>query len=146
MLSIGGNHLLHALRRNVDIKILCINNEIYGLTKGQASPTSPHGKKTVSTPMGSLDRPIQPISVALAAEATFVARSVDVFGAHLNEILLRAAAHRGSAFVEILQNCLIFNDGAFGEVHDRGTREDNVIYLEHGKPLVFGQARVKGPT
>jgi 2-oxoglutarate ferredoxin oxidoreductase subunit beta len=144
MLSIGGNHLLHALRRNVGLKILCFNNEIYGLTKGQASPTSTLGKITGSTPMGSVDRPIKPISVALAAEATFVARTVDIFGAHLRETLLRVAKHEGSAFVEILQNCVIFNDGAFAVVTERGNRDDTVLYLEHGKPLVFGKNRDKG--
>jgi len=144
MLSIGGNHLLHALRRNVDIKILCFDNRIYGLTKGQASPTSEVGKITGSTPMGSLDRPVKPISVATAAEATFVARTADVFGKHLQEVMLAAAAHRGSAFVQILQNCVIFNDGAYDHVTDRANREEKVLYLEHGKPMVFGKNRDKG--
>ena len=144
MLSIGGNHFLHALRRNVSIKILCLNNRIYGLTKGQASPTSEYGKRTNSTPLGSLDRPVHPISVALAAEATFVARSVDIFGPHLQEILLRAANHEGSAFVEILQNCVIFNDGAWEPVTKKAGREDRVLYLEHGKPMRFGENGSKG--
>jgi 2-oxoglutarate ferredoxin oxidoreductase subunit beta len=144
MLSIGGNHLLHALRRNVDIKILCFNNRIYGLTKGQYSPTSPEGMRTASTPMGSIDRPINPISVALAAEATFVARTADIFNQHLQDVLFKAAEHRGSCFVEILQNCVIFNDGAWTSVTDRVTRDDHLLHLEHGKPLVFGKERDKG--
>ncbi len=143
-LSIGGNHILHSMRRNVDIKVLLFNNRIYGLTKGQYSPTSEVGKKTKTSPYGSVDRPIDPISVAIAAEATFVARSADVYGAHLSEVLRRAAQHRGSVFVEILQNCNIFNDGAFDGVTDRGTRDDNKVDLEHGKPLVFGQDRDRG--
>ena len=143
-LSIGGNHILHSMRRNVDIKVLLFNNRIYGLTKGQYSPTSEVGKKTKTSPYGSVDRPIDPISVAIAAEATFVARSADVYGAHLSEVLRRAAQHRGSVFVEILQNCNIFNDGAFDSVTNRGTREDNKVDLEHGKPLVFGQDRDRG--
>ena len=143
-LSIGGNHILHSMRRNVDIKVLLFNNRIYGLTKGQYSPTSEVGKKTKTSPFGSVDRPIDPISVAIAAEATFVARSADVYGAHLSEVLRRAAQHRGSVFVEILQNCNIFNDGVFDSVTDRGTRDDNKVDLEHGKPLVFGQDRDRG--
>src|SRR2546430_2989333 len=140
-LSIGGNHLIHALRRNVDIKILLFNNEIYGLTKGQYSPTSPLGKVTKSTPVGSLDWPFNPLSLAIGAEASFVARSIDTDRAHLTEVLRAAANHRGSAFVEIFQNCNIFNDGAFDFV-----REDkaNRIYLEHGKPIRFGEDGEKG--
>ena len=144
MLSIGGNHLLHALRRNVDLKILCFNNRIYGLTKGQTSPTSEVGKVTGSTPMGSLDRPVNPISVALSAEASFVARSLDTFSSHLQETLLKAARHKGSAFVEIMQNCNIFNNGAWNDVRERDRRDDNALVLEHGKPLVFGKRREKG--
>jgi len=144
LLSIGGNHLLHALRRNVDIKILCFNNRIYGLTKGQTSPTSEFGKKTYSTPMGSLDRPVHPASVARAAEATFVARTVDIFSRHLKGVLLQAAAHTGSAFIEILQNCVIFNDGAYAHLTGRENRLENVLYLESGKPMVFGANRDKG--
>jgi len=144
MLSIGGNHLLHALRRNVSLKILCFNNEIYGLTKGQASPTSAFGKTTYSTPMGTVDRPINPISVALAAEATFVARTVDVAGEHLRATMLRAARHEGSCFVEILQNCVIFNDGVFKKVTDRETKEESVLPLEHGKPMRWGKDRARG--
>jgi 2-oxoglutarate ferredoxin oxidoreductase subunit beta len=140
-LSIGGNHLIHALRRNIDIKILLFNNEIYGLTKGQYSPTSPLGKVTKSTPMGSLDWPFNPISLAIGAEATFVARSIDTDRAHLTEVLRAAAAHRGSAFVEIFQNCNIYNDGAFDFVRDDKT---NRIYLEHGQPIRFGGEGEKG--
>jgi 2-oxoglutarate ferredoxin oxidoreductase subunit beta len=144
MLSIGGNHLMHALRRNVDLKIICINNRIYGLTKGQYSPTSEFGKKTKSTPLGSVDSPVNPLSLALAAEATFVARSVDIYQKHLQDILLRAAKHKGSVFVEVLQNCLIFNDGAFKDQTDRELRDDRQISLEHGKPLIFGKEKDKG--
>jgi 2-oxoglutarate ferredoxin oxidoreductase subunit beta len=129
-LSIGGNHLIHALRRNVNLKILLFNNEIYGLTKGQYSPTSPLGTRTKSTPMGSLDYPFNPLSLAIGAEASFVARAIDTDRKHLTEILRRAAEHRGTAFVEIYQNCNIFNDGAFDFVREE---EENRIYLEHGK-------------
>jgi 2-oxoglutarate ferredoxin oxidoreductase subunit beta len=144
MLSIGGNHLLHALRRNVDIKILCFDNRIYGLTKGQASPTSEFGKRTYSTPMGSVDRPVNPLSIALASEATFVARTADVFGDHLRAVMAAAAAHKGSSFVQILQNCVIFNKDAFAYETDRETRDEHSIYVEHGKPLRFGAERQKG--
>jgi len=144
MLSIGGNHLLHALRRNVNIKILCWNNRIYGLTKGQASPTSEYGKTTYSTPMGSVDRPVNPISVALAAEASFVARSVDVFNRHLREILAAAQEHEGSVFIEVLQNCVIFNKDAWAHVADRDKREENGLYLKHGEPMVFGKNGDRG--
>jgi 2-oxoglutarate ferredoxin oxidoreductase subunit beta len=140
-LSIGGNHLIHALRRNVNLKILLFNNEIYGLTKGQYSPTSPLGKVTKSTPMGSLDHPFNPISVVIGAEATFVARAIDTDRAHLTEVLRAAAAHRGSAFVEIFQNCNIFNDGAFDFVRDDQT---NRIYLKAGEPIRFGEEGEKG--
>jgi len=143
-LSIGGNHILHSMRRNVDIKVLLFNNKIYGLTKGQYSPTSEQGTKTKTTPFGSIDRPLNPISLALAAEATFVARSADVMGEHLRGILARAAAHRGSAFIEILQNCLIFNDGAWAGVTERSTRDDAKVELVHGQPLVFGKDRDRG--
>src|SRR5437764_11190685 len=127
-LSIGGNHLIHALRRNVNIKILLFNNEIYGLTKGQYSPTSPRGKVTKSTPMGSLDWPFNPISLAIGAEASFVARAIDTDRAQLTEVLRAAAAHKGSAFVEIFQNCNIFNDNAFDFVRED---KENRIYLQH---------------
>ena len=143
-LSIGGNHLIHTLRRNVDLKILLFNNRIYGLTKGQYSPTSEFGKKTKSTPEGSIDYPLYPISIALAAEATFVARTLDTNTKSLTEILTRMAHHKGSAFVEIFQNCIIFNDGAFKAVTDRDTRDDNSLYLHHGKPLLFGKDLKKG--
>jgi 2-oxoglutarate/2-oxoacid ferredoxin oxidoreductase subunit beta len=142
-LSIGGNHLIHALRRNVNLKILLFNNQIYGLTKGQYSPTSEKGKVTKSTPFGSLEPPFNPISLALAAEATFVARTYDVERKHLPLILERAAAHRGSAFVEIYQNCNIFNDGAFLALTAKGGGA-NRIYLEHGRPIRFGADKEKG--
>jgi 2-oxoglutarate ferredoxin oxidoreductase subunit beta len=131
-LSIGGNHLIHALRRNVNIKILLFNNEIYGLTKGQYSPTSELGKVTKSTPFGSIDRPFNPLSLAIGAEATFVARSIDTDKKHLTSVLHAAAKHRGSAFVEIFQNCNIFNDGAFDFVREE---KENRIYLEQGEPV-----------
>jgi 2-oxoglutarate ferredoxin oxidoreductase subunit beta len=137
-LSIGGNHLIHALRRNVNLKILLFNNQIYGLTKGQYSPTSEQGKVTKSTPFGSLEAPFNPVSVALGAEASFVARTMDVDRRHLPEILRRAAAHRGSAFVEIYQNCNIFNDGAFLALASKEGGTRNRIYLEHGNPIRFG--------
>ncbi|MDX1971437.1 MAG: 2-oxoacid:ferredoxin oxidoreductase subunit beta, partial [Candidatus Sumerlaeia bacterium] len=143
-LSIGGNHTMHALRRNVDFKVLLFNNQIYGLTKGQYSPTSPEGSKTKSTPLGSLDTPLQPLSIALAAETTFVARSVDMHPKHLQETITRAAAHKGSAFVEIYQNCNIFNDGALAHAQDRKVRADNVIELEHGQPMIYGANLDKG--
>ncbi len=148
MLSIGGNHFLHACRRNIDINILCINNEIYGLTKGQYSPTSKVGTRKASTPMGSIDRPVNPIALALAAEATFVARSVDRFGPHLVSTLTSAEAHKGSSFIEILQNCVIFNDATFdnvtGRSADGANRPVNTIELRHGKPLVFGRENELG--
>jgi len=137
-LSIGGNHLLHTIRRNVDLQILLFNNRIYGLTKGQYSPTSRLGAKSKSTPTGSLDHPIDPLSFALGAGATFVARTVDVDAKHLQEILHRAHAHKGTAFVEILQNCPVYNDNEWGEIEDRATRAEAALVLEHGKPLVFG--------
>jgi len=143
-LSIGGNHLIHALRRNVNLKILLFNNQIYGLTKGQYSPTSEQGKVTKSTPFGSLEHPFNPISIALGAEATFVARTFDVERKHLPEILRRAAGHRGSAFIEIYQNCNIFNDGAFIALTGKEGRSRNRIYLEHGKPIRFGPDNEKG--
>ncbi len=143
-LSIGGNHLIHALRRNVDLKILLFNNRIYGLTKGQTSPTSEMGKKTKSTPYGSIDYPINPISIALASEATFVARAVDTDLAFLGDMLGRAARHKGSSFIEIFQNCIVFNDGAWADVSDKSTREDMNLYLSHGKPMIFGKDKDKG--
>ena len=133
-LSIGGNHLIHALRRNVNFKILLFNNQIYGLTKGQYSPTSPLGTHNKTTPFGSLDYPFNPLSLALGAEATFVARTVDTDRAHLTGILRRAAEHKGSVFVEIYQNCNVYNDGAFDAVRE----QENRILLEHGQPIRFG--------
>jgi 2-oxoglutarate ferredoxin oxidoreductase subunit beta len=137
-LSIGGNHLIHALRRNVNLKILLFNNRIYGLTKGQYSPTSEPGKITKSTPMGSLDNPFNPVSLALGAEGTFVARTIDSDRKHLTSVLSAAAAHRGTALVEIYQNCPIFNDGAFDAIKDPETKADAIIPLEHGQPIRFG--------
>jgi len=137
-LSIGGNHFIHILRRNVDIQLLLFNNRIYGLTKGQYSPTSETGKKTKSTPMGSIDHPFEPCAVALGADASFVARTVDVFVKEQRKVLKEAHEHRGTSFVEILQNCNIFNDGAFHDITDRKVRDESVIYLEHGSPLTFG--------
>ena len=137
-LSIGGNHLIHALRRNVNMTILLFNNRIYGLTKGQYSPTSEAGKITKSTPMGSLDHPFNPVSLALGAEATFVARTIDSDRKHLTAVLSAAAAHRGTSLVEIYQNCPIFNDGAFDAIKDRDTKEDALIPLVHGEPIRFG--------
>jgi 2-oxoglutarate ferredoxin oxidoreductase subunit beta len=143
-LSIGGNHLLHAMRRNVNLNVMLFNNRIYGLTKGQYSPTSEFGKVTKSSPMGTVDVPLDPIRVALASEATFVARSLDVDTAHLQYVLKRAAEHKGISFVEIYQNCNIFNDGAFKGFTDRDVRDDRVLYLEDGKPLRFGKERQHG--
>ena len=143
-LSIGGNHLLHSIRRNLNIKILMFNNRIYGLTKGQVSPTSERNKKTVSTPFGSVGASINPCSFAIGAEATFVARTVDMYPAHLQYTIERAAKHHGMAFVEIYQNCNIFNNEAFNHATDRETRDDNVVELEHGKALIFGKNKDKG--
>jgi 2-oxoglutarate/2-oxoacid ferredoxin oxidoreductase subunit beta len=143
-LSIGGNHFMHAIRRNVDINIVLFNNRIYGLTKGQYSPTSPLGKVTKSTPMGSIDNPLHPISIAIGCEATFVARSIDVNIKHLGYVMQRAAAHKGVSFIEVYQNCNVFNDGAFSYATDRETKADTLVELEHGKPLIFGKDRDKG--
>jgi 2-oxoglutarate ferredoxin oxidoreductase subunit beta len=137
-LSIGGNHLIHALRRNVNMTILLFNNRIYGLTKGQYSPTSEPGKVTKSTPMGSVDNPFNPVSLALGAEATFVARTVDSDRKHLTEVLSAAAAHRGTSLVEIYQNCPIFNDDAFDAIKDNDSKADAIIPLRHGEPIRFG--------
>jgi 2-oxoglutarate ferredoxin oxidoreductase subunit beta len=142
--SIGGNHLIHLLRRNVDVKLLVFDNRIYGLTKGQYSPTSEMGKKTKSTPYGSVDRPFNPISLVLGAGATFVARSVDVFTTHLRDVLTAANAHKGTALVQIYQNCNIFNDGAFDQFREKATRDENTLELKHGEPLVFGKERDHG--
>ncbi|MGW1224098.1 2-oxoacid:ferredoxin oxidoreductase subunit beta [Streptomyces sp. NPDC001478] len=143
-LSIGGNHLIHALRRNVNLKILLFNNRIYGLTKGQYSPTSEVGKITKSTPMGSLDAPFNPVSLAIGAEASFVARTVDSDRKHLTSVLRAAADHPGTALVEIYQNCNIFNDGAFEVLKDKDQAQEAVIRLEHGQPIVFGADGSKG--
>ena len=139
-MSIGGNHLIHALRRNVNLKILMFNNRIYGLTKGQYSPTSELGKVTKSTPMGSLDHPFNPLSLAIGAEATFVARAIDTDKKELTEVLRAAAAHKGAAFVEVFQNCNIYNDGAFDFVREQ---KENRIYLRAGEPIVFGERGVR---
>jgi 2-oxoglutarate ferredoxin oxidoreductase subunit beta len=136
-LSIGGNHLIHALRRNVNLKILLFNNQIYGLTKGQYSPTSEEGKVTKSTPFGSVDHPFNPIAVALGAEGTFVARTIDNDRKHLTDVLRQAAQHQGSSFVEIYQNCNVFNDGAFDLLRDKASGSQNQIRLEDGEPIVF---------
>jgi len=143
-LSIGGNHLIHALRRNLGLKILLFNNRIYVLTKGQYSPTSEIGKVTKSTPFGSVDYPFNPIAVAMGVDASFVARTIDVEAKSLQDILRRAYEHPGGAFIEILQNCNIFNDGAWERLTDKATKADTVLLLEHGKPLIFGKNRDKG--
>ena len=143
-LSIGGNHLIHAIRRNVDLKVILFNNEIYGLTKGQYSPTSRIGTRTKSSPFGSIDNPLRPLSIAIGAEATFVARTLDVDVNHLTEVLRRASAHKGAAFIEIYQNCKIFNDDVFQYATDKSIKADNTLHLEHGKPLIFGKDRNKG--
>jgi len=143
-LSIGGNHLMHAIRRNLDINIVLFNNQIYGLTKGQYSPTSPLGKVTKSTPMGTIDNPIYPLSIAIGCEATFVARSIDTNIKHLSMILRRAAEHRGTSFVEVYQNCNVFNNGAFDYATEKDTKAETTLELEHGKPLIFGRDRDKG--
>jgi 2-oxoglutarate ferredoxin oxidoreductase subunit beta len=143
-LSIGGNHLLHSMRRNVDIKLVMFNNRIYGLTKGQVSPTSELGKRTKSTPLGSVDHPISPLTVAIAAEASFVARSVDTHTEHLQQTLDAAGFHHGSVFVEVLQNCNIYNDGAWRDFTERDVREDRMLVLEDGQPMIFGKDRDQG--
>lgn len=143
-LAIGGNHFIHAMRRNVDLKIILLNNRIYGLTKGQYSPTSEMGKKTKTTPMGSIDRPFNPLALALGAGATFVARAVDTDLQHLQSVLARAARHKGTAFVEIYQNCIVFNDGAYDALTDKATRADARVLLEHGKPMVYGKEHNRG--
>jgi 2-oxoglutarate ferredoxin oxidoreductase subunit beta len=143
-LCAGGNHLLHALRRNVDIKILLINNEVSGLTKGQASATTRPHTRTRTTPDGSFENPLRPLSLALAADATFVARTIDVDIDHLTDTLKRAATHHGSAFVEIYQNCKVFNDGVFDYASDKADKADNLLALEHGKPLLFGKDQTHG--
>ena len=143
-LSIGGNHLMHCLRRNVNVKILLFNNRIYGLTKGQSSPTSPRGTKTKSTPDGSIDNPVEPIRFAVASRASFVARTIDTHTQHMSEILLRAAQHEGCAFIEVYQNCVVFNDKAFAHFTDRGVRPEKTLDLKHGEKLLFGRDRERG--
>jgi 2-oxoglutarate ferredoxin oxidoreductase subunit beta len=143
-LSIGGNHLIHTLRRNLGVKIVMFNNRIYGLTKGQYSPTSEVGKRTKSTPFGSIDLPFNPLSLALGAGATFVARTVDIFQKHLKEVLHQAADHQGSAYIEVYQNCNIFNDGAFSYMTEKEARNEQTLYLEHGQPLIFGKDKNRG--
>ncbi|MFU8859166.1 MAG: 2-oxoacid:ferredoxin oxidoreductase subunit beta [Cyclonatronaceae bacterium] len=143
-LSIGANHLLHALRRNVDLNILLFNNEIYGLTKGQSSPTSSEGLVTKSTPYGSVDHPFNPLSLTLGADAGFVARTMDRDPKHLNAMLKRTHRHKGTSFLEIYQNCLVFNDGTFDLYTDKGKRPSTAVYLEHGEPLIFGENSDRG--
>jgi len=143
-LSIGGNHMIHMLRRNINIKVILFNNQIYGLTKGQFSPTSVLGQLTKSTPMGVIDYPFVPVSLALGAGATLVARTIDRDPKHLQEMVRRAEYHKGAAFIEIYQNCNVFNDGAFELFTEKNSKDDHVVYLEHGKPLVFGKEKEKG--
>jgi len=143
-LSIGGNHFMHVLRRNLDINYILFNNRIYGLTKGQYSPTSVFGQRTKSTPMGVIDYPVNPLSLAIASEATFVARSIDIDVKHLGAMVEAAARHKGVSFLEVYQNCNIFNDGAFDYFAERSVRQDNVLYLEDGKPMIFGKDRNRG--
>jgi len=144
LLSIGGNHFIHACRRNIGLKILLFNNRIYGLTKGQYSPTSEKGKKTKSTPFGSIDYPFNPLSLAVGAGASFIARALDRDPKHLQAMMKRAGEHKGTAFLEVYQNCNIFNDGAFELLTDKKTKDDHVLFLEHGKPMIFGKEKNKG--
>lgn len=143
-LAIGGNHFIHTMRRNIDMNIILLNNRIYGLTKGQTSPTTQKGKATRTSPLGPIDRPVEPIALALSMGATFVARAVDIDQANLRDILERAAKHKGTSLVEVYQNCHVFNDGTFDAVANKKTRDDHRVMLEHGKPLVFGKDRDKG--
>jgi len=143
-LSIGGNHLMHCIRRNLNVNIILFNNRIYGLTKGQYSPTSEVGKKTKSSPMGAIDNPLNPLSIAIGCEASFIARSIDTNIKHLEKTLLRAAEHQGTSFVEVYQNCNIFNDKAFDYASNKATKADTTVELKHGKPLMFGKNREKG--
>jgi 2-oxoglutarate ferredoxin oxidoreductase subunit beta len=143
-LSIGGNHTIHLLRRNFDVNIMLFNNQIYGLTKGQYSPTSEENKITKSTPFGSIDHPFNPLALAMGADATFVARSMDRDPKHLQDMLKRSHAHKGASFLEIYQNCNIFNDGAFEIFTEKGSKPNEVLFLEHGKPLIFGAQKDKG--
>jgi 2-oxoglutarate ferredoxin oxidoreductase subunit beta len=143
-LSIGGNHFIHLCRRNVDIKVLLFNNQIYGLTKGQYSPTSHFGQVTKSSPYGSVDHPFNPALLALGAEASFVARTLDRDPKHLQAVIRKAGEHRGTSFVEVYQNCNVFNDGAFFTFTEKDTKDDHVIAVEHGKPMIFGKAKDRG--
>jgi 2-oxoglutarate ferredoxin oxidoreductase subunit beta len=143
-LSIGGNHLIHAIRRNVNVNIILFNNRVYGLTKGQYSPTSRQGMRTKSSPMGSIEEPVEPLALALSAQATFVARTIDTNPKHLEETLFRAAAHHGTSFVEVFQNCVIFNAQEWNDYHDRQTRDDHMLFLEDGQPMIFGVNQDKG--
>jgi 2-oxoglutarate ferredoxin oxidoreductase subunit beta len=143
-LSIGGNHLLHVLRRNVNVQILMFNNEIYGLTKGQYSPTSRVGTRSPSTPRGSIDRPLRPVEFALGANATFIARTIDTQQKHMPEVLMRAHAHQGASFVEIYQNCIVYNDGVYADFAEKTVAADNQLVLQHGEPMIFGTDRNKG--
>lgn len=144
LLSIGGNHFIHSCRRNIDLKVLLFNNKIYGLTKGQYSPTSEVGKKTKTSPYGSIDYPFNPISVALGSDSTFIARTLDTNPKHMQSIVKRAADHKGFAFIEIFQNCVIFNDGAFDAYSDKTVRDENLLFLEHNQPMLFGAKKDKG--
>jgi 2-oxoglutarate ferredoxin oxidoreductase subunit beta len=143
-MSIGGNHFIHILRRNFNVNLLLFNNEIYGLTKGQYSPTSEEGKITKSTPMGSIDHPFNPIALAMGADATFIARSMDRDPVHLKDMLRRAHAHKGTSFLEIYQNCNVFNDGTFEVFTEKSSKKEETLFAEHGKPLVFGATANKG--
>jgi 2-oxoglutarate ferredoxin oxidoreductase subunit beta len=143
-LSIGGNHLMHCIRRNMDLNIVLFNNRIYGLTKGQYSPTSLLGAKTKSTPMGAIDNPLNPLSIVIGAEGTFVARTIDTNLKHMGMVMERAAAHAGTSFIEVYQNCNVFNDGAWDYAKDRDSKEETTLELEHGKPMIFGKNRDKG--
>lgn len=143
-LAIGGNHFAHAMRRNIDINILLFNNKTYGLTKGQYSPTSAIGTRSKSSPDGSIENPVNPVGVAIGSEAAFIARTVDIFQKHMSTVLARAANHRGASLVEIAQNCIIFNDGAWAHMTNPDNRLENVLYLEHGQPMRFGKQGEKG--
>jgi len=142
--SIGGNHMIHALRRNIDLNIILFNNRIYGLTKGQYSPTSLLGKKTKSSPWGSVDRPFNPSAIAQGANATFIARAIDVDAKNLQSVITRAQEHEGASFIEVYQNCVIFNDGEFSEVENKATRKDHALFVKHGEPMIFGNNEEKG--
>ncbi len=144
LLSIGGNHFIHSCRKNIDLNVILFNNRIYGLTKGQYSPTSEKGKITKSSPYGSVDYPFNPTSVAVGSGATFVARAIDRDPKHLKEMIKRAEKHKGFSFIEVYQNCVIFNDGAYSLLTNKETKDDNVVYLKHGEPLIFGKNRDKG--